>query len=276
MAEALPLCPICAATQTTPPELSQFCKDMLQKARVARVRNRGVSERIINEQRDIWPVDGFCTDYSSAFSPLLDGSTIEKQMQARKAAGLPVNVLDLFGSGIFFKDFSLVDSSTGVRLTDSGTHESPQAQDQTKWSLVTGDLLSFQTWINLHQNLLTRSIQLLDFITIRPFYGIGGIEGNTGGYFNYMMLVRRAYQLLNPDGGMMYVQLPQYLRFIQNEHLTLLYDLWVQLLREARIKATVKRQGFGDNLFILKIERNPVSASRLPIIIDPSIDDIKN
>ena len=82
----------------------------------------------------------------------------------------------------------------------------------------------------------------------------GRVEGTFSFYLNFMLLLRKAYQLLSDDNGEMYIQLPSFGNIE-------LYRRWTQLLRDSGCKAY-----YFDGMK-MKIVKTKPSPKRLPILI---------
>ncbi len=106
-------------------------------------------------------------------------------LRRRKAAHSGANVLELFGSGFFVKDFDSTDSITGVRWEaytprPGGAAAAPERPTPPE---ILGDVFNQKTWASLDASMHTRGIPNFDLVVMRP---IGGwqthtVEGNSFG-----------------------------------------------------------------------------------------------
>ncbi len=89
-------------------------------------------------------------------------------LRRRKEAHSGANVLELFGSGYFVKDFASTDSITGVRweaYTAEPGFERPTPPE------ILGDVFNQKTWASLDASMHTRGIPNFDLVVMRPIGG---------------------------------------------------------------------------------------------------------
>lgn len=124
-----------------------------------------------------WGVDGVLTtrsDYESAFGRILENKYgfFRELFQELKEGGRPVHALDLFGSGLYIEDPSLVSSITGVRLGPISLDYLGEKFNKKNWPTeIAGNIFEPSTWSKLDQSMRERKINGFQVITMRPVGG---------------------------------------------------------------------------------------------------------
>ncbi|MES2769871.1 MAG: hypothetical protein V4596_12060 [Bdellovibrionota bacterium] len=155
-----------------------------------------------------WPEDGPNASYEFHFQDVLKKHGVseykgyfERFLSDRKSQGLTTNALDLMGSGYYLKDFTTIDSMTGLRYENlSISKEEIERYGQP--TEVTGNIFSTTTWQKLAQSNAERNIKGVDLIAMRP----------SGGWTNYpfkstdhqaesiVFVLTNSVSILNPKG----------------------------------------------------------------------------
>ena len=106
-------------------------------------------------------------------------------LRRRKETHSGANVLELFGSGFFVKDFDSTDSITGVRWESYPPPSAGAAAAPRRPTLpeILGDVFNQKTWVSLDASMHARAIPNFDLVVMRP---VGGwqtytVEGRSRG-----------------------------------------------------------------------------------------------
>ncbi|MES2767624.1 MAG: hypothetical protein V4596_00640 [Bdellovibrionota bacterium] len=125
----------------------------------------------------IWRVDGAFRKrhaYELSFKYLLNkigikeiDSYFENYLMSLRENGRSTHVLDLFGSGVFLRDPTLADSSTGMRFepldwANAGVEMKNRPRE------VIGDITHLQTWKMLDRFMENKDIPKMDLVVMRP------------------------------------------------------------------------------------------------------------
>ncbi|MBK8201434.1 MAG: hypothetical protein IPK68_03615 [Bdellovibrionales bacterium] len=188
--------------------LETFCEDRREQA-----------TRRPNRFYELWPIDGDNSGWSSynkLFAPALNGQTFESILENRKKRGLSTHVADFFGSSVFLSDASYADSLTGLRLKHLVPARIPTIYlGNSKWREVTGNLYEKKAWKRLQASMGERNIPYFDLIVSAPrggllledyFYEKAPQLNSVMSARVHLVLIRRAYRLLSPHGGEMYIE----------------------------------------------------------------------
>jgi len=186
--------------------------------------------------RDKWGWDGTYEDgsdkeYEASFHDLLKElgytSFTELVKERRDALKRPVSALDLFGGAYFLPDLENISTIVGVRLGNMDhdyAQRSPvvsNLRDDSRRKIIERNLYAGKTWKALSKELQEKGLDGFDVITCRPQAPFGytkGIYAQSANdiveektYFTeeiYVALLNRALSLMNPDGGLFFLQKP--------------------------------------------------------------------
>lgn len=179
-----------------------------------------ILERAKKHDGETWGFDGAYTpadeaSYDYYFSKVLpNGVSFATLLKDRKKLGKSTHIADFFGSAIFLRKFSKVDSLTGVRLSSIQSDSLPKEFPNKKWQQVFGNLYSLRTWNAVKANMRERNITSFDLIVSRPLGGTSmsheiadGTVTERSYFAAHFILLRRAYELLSNDDGLMFVEI---------------------------------------------------------------------
>lgn len=121
----------------------------------------------------------------------------------------PLYALDLAAPlGSFIAHYPQLDGGIAVTLTDTRSVEQRQQDEQHRRFLVEGNLFQRRTWIQLRQTMARAQIPTFDLILARPFAGMMEVADPALYASLCHSLLGRAYQWLNPQGGVLMTELP--------------------------------------------------------------------
>lgn len=195
------------------------CHRYLGGLRAFVIDRKKVARNRPNRFYESWPIDGdnsLYITYNELFAPVLNGLNFESVLENRKKNGLSTHVADFFGSSVFLSSTSHADSLTGVRLKHLDPSRIPDVYlMNSKWKEVIGNLYENKVWTRLLRSMRERNIPRFDLIVAAPRGGIPLEEDfhEKAPHLNsvlsariHLVLIRRAYGLLSPDGGEMYIE----------------------------------------------------------------------
>lgn len=188
-----------------------------------------------------WGVDGIsgADMYEAVFEKLIaaDFETFEHWAEIRKEKGQSTHVLDLFGGGYMFDDFTNVDSVTAIRLHNEDERLKQKYRSignstylnritnisaNSKRAVIENNIFSHTSWMKLHKRMAELHTNKLDLIIVRPLAGIELKENVEGMKIHFIQNLKRAYSLLAKENGMILAQVPAAFVPLMDEFCTLL------------------------------------------------------
>ena len=171
-----------------------------------------------------WFFDGHqgATYYDKDFAELyrrVGVRSLSDVLMQRKMAGLDSHALDIFGSGFFIGDRTLVESITGLRLgAFSRETADPDFGDLLDHlpptpTEILGDAMNPKTWSALRESMRSRAIPAMSLIVMRPEGGWQDQPFTATAEHNALALtfiIENALRVLSADGYFFFtVHIPQ-------------------------------------------------------------------
>jgi hypothetical protein len=204
-------------------------------------------------------------DYDIEFRSVMRGAGLVALVRGTDA---PV-VVDLMASPSTLADlFQMAGVVGGIGIAVNYQHYPSVSYDwQTRITDIHGDIALKKTWRWINLALRGRKA---DLVLERA---IGGMENIPWDPVFYGTMLRRAWQLLNPDGGTLLFQAPP-TRSLRRMGVSGLVPLWMSQLNENNISAAYHSSMFGNRYqgsqydgsqMVFRLTRRPESPDILPL-----------
>lgn len=213
-----------------------------------------------------WPAYGaHIESYQASFSNVLQGERIDNFVKNRRSKV----VIDLMGPsealiGLFEQIPSRSKFGLAVSLEDLRSKEERERGNKLNIVQMTGDITKSGTWHKINKLLEGRKA---DLIMERALAGLNHLPYQAK---FYAIMVNKVWKLLNPEGGMLLAEVPNFTSSSVNERLktgnpyllaSIIAD-WTAYLRNRDIDISYSQTYNGT----IKIVRKPSDPQSLPFL----------
>ncbi len=145
-------------------------------------------------------------NYEASFAPLNLRGSLEQLK--RRNQSQPLYALDLMGAGQVMRDLKqeeIITAGVSATLTDTRNEASMMDDVSQGLDVIGGDIMTQTPWSKLDRWLRDKGLPGFDLIICRAQ---GGFEELPHYVSYYEVLFWKAFNLLSPDGGQLFTQVP--------------------------------------------------------------------